>query len=53
METLETLKQLGQVAGIGGIALGVLALVFRDIIRKNIFAGLTKRQSFELSLANC
>ena len=36
MET-KLLKMLAQVAGIGGISLGVLLLVFREIIRKNIF----------------
>ncbi len=30
-------KILAQIAGIGGISLGVLLLLFRDIIRKNIF----------------
>ena len=28
---------MGQIAGIGGISVGVLLLLFRDIIRKNIF----------------
>ncbi|GEM_PF-4345966 len=36
MET-NLLKTLAQIAGIGGISLGVLLLLFRDIIRKNIF----------------
>lgn len=36
MET-NILKILGQIAGIGGISLGVLLILFRDIIRKNIF----------------
>ncbi len=31
------MKTLGQIAGIGGISLGVLLIVLRDIIRKNIF----------------
>lgn len=34
MET-ELLKSVGQVAGIGGLALGVVFLVFREIIRKS------------------
>jgi hypothetical protein len=37
MGELESLKQLGQIAGIGGIALGVLLLLFRDVIRKAVF----------------
>ncbi len=35
--TTGVLGVVGQVAGIGGLALGVLLLVLRDIIRKNIF----------------
>ena len=44
----EVLATLGQLAGVGGIALGVLLLVFRDVIRKNVFSKLTKRQSYNL-----
>ena len=44
----EILKIVGQVAGIGGIALGVLLLVFRDVIRKKIFPTLTKEQAYKL-----
>lgn len=44
----ELLKTVGQVAGIGGIALGVFLLLFRDIIRKKIFPPLPPRQSFQL-----
>jgi hypothetical protein len=36
METM-LLKTVGQVAGIGGLGLGVFLLLFRDVIRKNIF----------------
>jgi len=44
----EILKIVGQVAGIGGIALGVLLLIFRDVIRKKIFPMLTKEQAYKL-----
>jgi hypothetical protein len=44
----ELLKIVGQVAGIGGISLGVLLLVFRDVIRKKIFPRLTKKQAYKL-----
>jgi uncharacterized protein YjbI with pentapeptide repeats len=44
----EILKVVGQVAGIGGIALGVLLLVFREVIRKKIFPMLTKEQAYRL-----
>ena len=33
----EILKTLGQIAGIGGVSIGLALLVFRDLIRKNIF----------------
>jgi hypothetical protein len=42
------LKTLGQIAGIGGIAFGVFLLLFRDIIRKEIFPQLTKERAFQL-----
>ncbi len=41
-------KTLAQVAGIGGISLGVLLLVYRDVIRKDIFPTLTKVQAYQL-----
>jgi hypothetical protein len=44
----EILRTLGSIAGIGGIALGVMLLVFRDIIRKKVFAQLTRAQSYDL-----
>lgn len=47
MET-SVLKVVGQVAGIGGISLGVFLLLFREIIRKNIFPNLTKDQAYRL-----
>lgn len=50
MET-ETLKVVGQVAGIGGIALGVFMLLFRDLIRQvfqKVFPQLTKQQAAEI-----
>lgn len=48
MMELEVLKTVGQIAGIGGISLGVFLLLFRDIIRKKIFPQLTKNQGFQL-----
>ena len=35
------LQTVGKIAGIGGLSLGVMLLVFRDIIRKNIFPKFT------------
>jgi len=39
------LRIVGQVAGIGGLALGVFLILFRQLIQKSIFARLTKPQS--------
>lgn len=44
----QLLTTLAQVAGVGGVALGVFLLIFRDIIRKKIFPQLTKQQAFRL-----
>jgi hypothetical protein len=42
------LKTLGQIAGIGGIALGVVLILFREVIRKNIFPTLGPRDAYLL-----
>lgn len=39
---------LGQIAGIGGISVGTLLMIFRDIVRKKIFPKLTKEHGFRL-----
>lgn len=44
----ELLKSLGQIAGIGGISLGVLLLVFREVIRKNVFPMLSRDQAYKI-----
>jgi hypothetical protein len=44
----EILKIVGQVAGIGGLALGVFLILFRDVIRKNIFPRLNEVQAYRL-----
>jgi hypothetical protein len=44
----QILKTVGQVAGIGGLALGVLLIVFRDIIRKRIFPKLPPAEAYRL-----
>lgn len=46
--TIDILQTLGQIAGIGGISLGVFLILFRDVIRKKIFPTLTKKQAFSL-----
>lgn len=42
-------KTVGQIAGIGGIALVVLLLLYREVIRKQIFPQLTKDQGYRLT----
>lgn len=44
----EVLKTVGQIAGIGGLALGVFLLLFRDIIRKKIFPELPPELAYRL-----
>lgn len=45
---VEILKTVAQAAGIGGVALGVLLLLFGDIIRKQIFPQLAKKDAYRL-----
>jgi len=44
----ELLKTLGQVLGIGGLALGIFFLLFREMIRKSIFPTLKKDDAYRL-----
>lgn len=44
----ELIKSVGQIAGVGGIALGVMLFLFRDIIRKNLISKLTKTDSYKI-----
>ena len=48
MENLDLLENLGKIAGIAGISVGALVLIFGGIIRKNIFPGMTKEQGFRV-----
>jgi hypothetical protein len=45
---LEILSIVGKIAGIGGLAIGMIILIFKDIIAKNIFPTLTKTQAYSL-----
>ena len=45
---VELFKTLGQIAGIGGVALGVFLILFRELIRKSIFPTLKKDDAFRL-----
>jgi hypothetical protein len=42
------LKVVGQIAGIGGLSLGVFLLLFREVIRKNIFPKLPAQEAYKL-----
>lgn len=44
----EILKTVGQIAGLGGLALGVFLLLFREVIRKAIFPTLKKDHAYQL-----
>jgi hypothetical protein len=44
----ELLKIAGQIAGIGGLAIGAFIILFREVIRKNIFPNLVKEQAYRL-----
>ena len=44
----ELIRFAGQIAGIGGLAIGALLIVFRDIIRKEIFPNLTREHAFQI-----
>lgn len=48
MADFTMLEKVGQIAGIGGLSLGVLTLVFRDVVRKNIFPNLAQRHAFRI-----
>jgi hypothetical protein len=44
----ELLKTLGQALGIGGLALGIFFLLFREVIRKSIFPTLKRDDAYKL-----
>ena len=44
----EMFKVIGQVAGIGGLSLGIFLILFREVIRKNIFPTLTKSHAYSI-----
>lgn len=45
---MEILKIMGQIAGIGGLVVGVFLLLSKDIIHKKIFPKLPKKKAYEL-----
>lgn len=42
------LKIVGQIAGIGGLALGVLLIIFRDVLRQKIFPTFTREHGYRI-----
>lgn len=44
----DLIRVVGQIAGIGGLAIGTLLLVFRDVIGKEIFPRLTHTHAFQI-----
>jgi hypothetical protein len=44
----DILEQLGKIAGIAGITVGAVVIVFSGIIQKKIFPGLTKEQGYRI-----
>jgi hypothetical protein len=42
------LKTLGEVSGIGGLALGIFFLLFREVIQKSIFPTLKRDDGYKL-----
>ena len=45
---LKALANLGKVAGIGGIALGVVAILLKDVLANQVFQGLPPQQAYQL-----
>ncbi len=45
---LDALSELGKIAGIAGIAIGALVLIFNSVIRKKIFPNLTRDQGYKV-----
>jgi hypothetical protein len=46
--TTGVLETVGQIAGIGGIAIGVFLVIFKDVIRKNVFRRLGTEHAYRL-----
>jgi len=42
------LKIVGQIAGLGGLSLGIVLILFKEIIKKEIFPKLTKKQAHSI-----
>lgn len=45
---MEIFTIVGKIAGIGGLSLGIFFLLFKEIIRKNIFPRLEKQHAYKI-----
>jgi hypothetical protein len=41
-------KTLGETAGLAGLAIGLILLLYREIVRKNVFSALSQRDAYRL-----
>jgi Carboxypeptidase regulatory-like domain len=41
-------KTLGETAGLAGLSIGLILLLYREIVRKNVFPALSKRDAYRL-----
>jgi hypothetical protein len=45
---VQIFRTLGGIAGLAGLAIGMILLLYREIVRKNVFPALTKRDAYRL-----
>jgi hypothetical protein len=45
---VQIFRTLGGIAGLAGLSIGMILLLYREIIRKNVFPALTKRDAYRL-----
>jgi hypothetical protein len=45
---VQVFRTLGGIAGLAGLAIGMILLLYREIVRKNVFPALTKRDAYRL-----
>jgi hypothetical protein len=46
--SVSILTSLGQIAGLGGIALGTVMLLYRDVLRRRLLTRLSANHSFQI-----
>jgi hypothetical protein len=45
---VQVFRTLGGIAGLAGLAIGMILLLYREIVRKSIFPSLTRRDAYRL-----